>query len=154
MTTVARYYPTRGEIVGEVSKMPNSVAIGGEGYHKERAYNDDYVDILSRSKIVVNSTSLREGDMKLLNPRFFEAAACGALLLTEPADDMELVGFEPGENCEIFESIKEMKGKAAWYMLNPRERRRVAKNGQKLVRENHSCKVRVGQLTDMIERIL
>lgn len=154
MTTVSRYYTTRGEIVGEVSKMPNSVAIGGEGYHKKRVYNKEYVDILSRSKIVVNSTSLREGNMRLLNPRFFEAAACGALLLTEPADDMELAGFESGENCETFEHINEMKGKAAWYMLHPKERRRVAKNGQRLVRKNHSCKIRVGQLTDMIERIM
>ncbi len=154
MTTEPRYYPTRPEIVEAVDKMPNSIAIGGKGYHKERVGNEEYVDILSRSKIVVNSTSLREGDWRPLNPRFTEAMACGAMLLTESADDMKRMGFKPSDNCDTFEDINEMLGKAIWYLNHEEERARVARNGMKLTRLYHSCERRVKQLTKMIERIL
>lgn len=160
MTTEPRYYPLRQKIVDVVSEMPNSKAIGGRGFLKERAENPEYVNILSRSKIVVNdttfnhTTTLEGGKWRPLNPRFLEATACGALLLTGPASDMWGMGFVPGENCDTFETIDEMKGKAKWYLMNHTERKRVARKGQALARKRHNCKKRVKQLTDMIERIL
>jgi len=154
MTVVPRYYPTRGQIVEEVGKMPNSFAVGGYGKHKDRVFFEDYIDTLSRTKIAVNSTLLKRTNHKLLNPRFLEIPACGAMLLTEPADDMADLGFIPGENCETFETIDEMNGKLNWYLQNDDERVRVARLGTRLVRKYHSNALRVQQMTKMIERIL
>ncbi len=156
MTTECRFYKNRTEIIERVDRTPDCVAVGGCGFHKDkdRVHCDEYVDILSRSKIVVNSTGLNHTDVRPLNPRFLEAAACGALLLTEPADDMKIMGFKPGENCVTFESIGEMLGKSTFYLNHSDERERVARNGERLTRTYHSCERRVRQLTKMIERIL
>lgn len=154
MSTVPRFYKNRVEIVDAVDQMPCSFSLGGgKGPQKSRVFNDQYIDLLSQSKIVINATSLKHTDFRPLNPRFLEISSCGAMLLTEPADDMKIMGFKPGINCDTFNDIDEMKEKIDWYLENDDERERVAGNGKRLTREYHSCERRVKQLTKMIERI-
>jgi spore maturation protein CgeB len=158
MQQVPRYYPTRLKVVEAIGPVINSIVTVWIDSDIERTkrviHHKNYVDLLSRSKIVVNCTTYKGLDARLLNPRFLEATACGALLLTEPADDMKIMGFKPGVNCDTFNDIDEMKEKIDWYLEKDEYRARVARNGERLTREYHSCERRVKQLTKMIERIL
>lgn len=154
MSVDKRYYPHRLEVVEAVKAMPNSFAVAGYGYKKDRVYGEDYVNLLSSSKIVVNCATTVYFDNGYVGPRWYEVTSCGALLLTEPGDDMERLGFISGKNCETFESINEMLGKATWYLNHEEDRAEVAQKGQALTRENHNCKKRVQELTKIIEKEL
>lgn len=150
MSAVPRFYKNRMDIIEAIEKMDSALAVGGYSKHKERIYYDKYVKVLCGSKIVVNATSLTRTDFRPLNPRFFEIPSCGALLLTEPADDMGILGFVAGTNCDTFESVSEMKDKIRWYLKHEEHRAAVAAEGQRLIREYHSSLSRVHYLTHII----
>jgi hypothetical protein len=53
----------------------------------------DYARLLSRSHLVFNRPIRDEANM-----RFFEALGCGALVLNPHLDELDLLGFRPGEH--------------------------------------------------------
>jgi glycosyltransferase involved in cell wall biosynthesis len=150
MCTDPRYYTMRQDLHDTVAKMPKGYAFGGHGKRRPQLPVHDYVDVMARSKISLNTNILKYGDHCFVNPRFFEVAACGSLLMTTPADSEEWLGFVEGHNYETFESIVEMEGKVKWYLDNPNDLERVASNGRELIEERHTDKIRIQELTELI----
>jgi len=88
--------------------------------------------------------------------RYTETLACGGFLLADKPEDLESVGFEDGKHLVLYTDIKDFKEKVKYYM-NPKhdsERQKIEKTGMKIVRENHSCKKRVEQMTKIINEVL
>jgi glycosyltransferase involved in cell wall biosynthesis len=154
-----RFYANRREIARRVGLMTNTIVtewvdnIYDRRYTK--IYHENYVDLLSRSRIVVNSVKFARNlsDEMVFNSRWIEATACGALLLTEPSDDMALMGFEDGKNCVIFSDLDEMEEKIEYYLKNKVEHKAIALAGQELTRERHGCEQRVKELTQIWNRL-
>ncbi len=80
---------------------------------------------LSLSKIVINF--LRDQNFTSHNMRTFEAASCGAFLLTERSEEQSKELFVEDESIACFSGVDEMCRKVEFYLKKSDERARIAK---------------------------
>ena len=86
--------------------------------------------------------------------RYTETLACGGFLLADRPDDLDLIGLEDGKHLVLYKDLKDLRGKCKYYMKNDKVRNRIRIAGMNHVRKNHSCKVRVKQMTNAINERL
>jgi hypothetical protein len=141
-------YPTRRVILERVEKMGVRGLLRAS-WPKTRIWHKDYVDALRQAKIVLNGVDKH----KSLNWKFLEPCACGALLMTEYSDDMGSLGFKDKKNCVVFDGLDDMEEKIWYYLLHEEERQLIAARGARLVRGKHTTKVRVEEMTKVLEEI-
>ena len=107
--------------------------------HIERCFLQDMARVFSSSKIVFNNALNND-----LNMRVFEAMACGALLLTDPAPGSGLEHFfKDGEHLAIYREDSEILELADRWLANPGEREALSKAGQAEVLAHHTYDHRV-----------
>ncbi len=80
---------------------------------------------LSLAKIVINF--LRDQNFTSHNMRTFEAASCGAFLLTERSEEQSKELFVEDESIACFSGMDEMCRKVEFYLKKKDERARIAK---------------------------
>jgi len=152
-SSVSWAYPTRSSILAVLEKEVRSHNLSGivrASWPKTRLMRDDYVQALVHSKITVNGVDVHRS----LNWKFFEPCACGSMLLTEEAEDMEPAGFKDNENCVVFNGMEALAERLHFYLDHDFERTRIARAGEKLVRENHSNKIRVTEMFELIRKTI
>lgn len=101
--------------------------------------------VFALSKVNLNVTlrSIRMG----IPLRVLDVLACGGFLLTNYQPDMQMY-FEEGKNIVTFNNLHEMKEKAEYYLNHESERKKIAMEGRKVVKDNFSfCK----RLKDMFK---
>lgn len=108
-------------------------------------YGADMARVYSQSKIVFNITLGR-----ILNMRVFEVPACGALLLTQRADNGQTDLFKEGEHFDTFETLDELEDKVAYYLSHPEERERIARAGQHWALTHHTYDHRANQIIETV----
>jgi hypothetical protein len=138
-------YPRRAALSHMVKWLGVNVITGGQD-SRSRIVHEKYVEVINRSKIFVSSN----GTYKAVLMKYFEAMACGALLVTDKPTDSELLGFVDGENIVFYRNIKEAEVKMKYYLANPKELERVAKNGYSLVHKYHGNDKRVKTVMELI----
>ena len=63
----------------------------------------------------------------------------------------DLLGvFEPGQDLVVYEDSEDLRNKVEFYLKNPEERERIARNAYEKVKEYHSYKVRIGTILENI----
>lgn len=138
-------YPNRRKIKRVLNQM-------GVKTITKRVVHQGLINAINKCKITVTSNNI----FKSLSMRYTETMACGGLLLCDKPEDLEYMGFENNKHLVIYKNIEDFKKKIKYY-LNPKndtERMRISKGGMKFVRRNHSCEVRVKQMTEMITKEL
>ena len=71
------------------------------------------------------------------SPRVFEAMACGAFVLSDRQRDV-LGLFREGEHLACFDDAAELAEKVRYYLDNPDERERIARQGMEAVLRDHT----------------
>lgn len=99
-------------------------------------WNEDVAALYSRSRVVFN-----ENAHGVLNPRNFEASACGAVVLANPAVDLETF-FTPGEDILIYNDVNELLVQAGDLLQDPHRRQRLSRQA-KSVASRHTWDQRV-----------
>jgi len=114
----------------------------------KRVIHKRLVKAINRSKIVVTSNNIFES----FSMRYTETLACGGFLLADRPKDLNRLGYEDGKHFVVYDGFDDFKEKILYYIKpeNDNEREKIANNGMKFVRKNHSCEVRVKQMTDII----
>lgn len=84
----------------------------------------------------IHLNRMKFGGMKS-NQRMFEAAACGAFILTDATIGLEDL-FEPDKEVVVYRSSGELREKARYYLDHPEERRRIAERAQERCRREHT----------------
>lgn len=135
------FYPDRPAIQKLVKKLKIKS-------FTEKVTRNNYIKTINRSKIFVNGNSIY-GD---LNMKYSEVLACGTLFLTDKPVDFERVGFVDGKHLVLYKGLKDLEDKIWYYLKHDNEREKIAKQGMKFVRENHSCAVRVKQFTKIVQK--
>jgi spore maturation protein CgeB len=112
----------------------------------------EWVKLFSTSKIVFHSHF--QDPLKLVpnyqvNPRVFEALACGSFLLVDDQKDISYF-FKNGEHLVIYKNINDLRAKVAYYLNNDDERKRIADSGRKEVLEKHTYKHRVRDIINTV----
>lgn len=133
----------RSQIKQLVAQMPVT------SYTRKQYFMEHIVKI-NQARICLNH--LWQG---FFNPRYFEVLACQGFLLTDcPKYDLELTGFVPGKHFAVFDTLNDLEEKILYWLVHPKHRERIAKQGMKLVRKRHSTRVRVHEFTQYVKEFL
>lgn len=84
--------------------------------------------------------------------KYYEACACGALMVSVRIPGLEEMGFIDGENCVILDELN-MKNLVKEIKNNPQKSEQIAAAGQKLILEKHMLANRAIALRDTIIEI-
>lgn len=115
-----------------------------------KATHQKLIEFINKCKISVTSNNIYGS----LSMRYTEVLACGGFLLADEPEDLAFVGFEDGKHLVIYKDLEDFKDKVLYYLKHDEERERIAKQGMKFVRKNHSCKKRLQEMTTMIREEL
>lgn len=138
-------YPSRSTILDTLQALNLNSTLRAS-WPKTRLWNQDYVDALCKSRIVVNGVD----KLRSLNWKFLEPCACGAMLLTEEAEDMAALGFADELNCVVFNGMADLRNKVRHYLSMGKQRDRIAEKGHQLVVNCHSLGHRVKELSEIL----
>ena len=87
---------------------------------------------------------------RFVQPRIFEAMACGVLVLSDRLYDVEKVGLVDGENIIFYNDLYDMQRLIKYYLSHNDERESIAYEGKKLVRQRHSTYIRAIEFGEII----
>ncbi len=151
---VGTAYGNRRHWVEALKARDINVTCFGHGWGRTLEKSSDVLDIYRRSKISLNfadsgvqlsKRGLRRN--RQIKARTFEVPGAGGLLLTEPAEDLDLY-FKLGEEIDTFAEIDQLADKIGFYLSRPDLRDQVAWNGQKRVCADHTYEQRFRPLID------
>lgn len=145
-------FNSRPDVYPERAKMQKILRKMGVKVITKRIIHQRLIRAINRSKITITSNNI----FKSLSMRYTETLACGGFLMADKPEDLEFIGLEDGKHLVIYDGIKDFKRKIKYYLdpKNEGERSKIAKAGMNFVRKNHSCKVRVKEMTDIIHEEL
>jgi len=109
---------------------------------KTRIFEKDMAKFYSQCKIVFN-LSATPG----INMRTFEALATGAFLVQNASCTEANDYFINGQDFVAYKSAKHAVELIKYYLAHPKERKRIARNGQKKVIRYHTYQKRADQLS-------
>ena len=92
----------------------------------------EMLDLYADARIVPNESIGFE-----VNFRLFEAASCGALVLTPQIGDDQDKAFVPGKEMLVYRDGLELLEQIAWAKANPDEAERIARAGWERVQAEH-----------------
>ena len=136
-------YPNRGEIRNILQEMKIESIF-------KNVTKRAMIKAINSSKIMITSNN----KWKSLSMRYTETLACGGFLLADKPQDLDKLGYVDGKHLVIYNDLGDLRKKIIYYLnpKNEKEREKIAACGMKHVRANHNCKVRVKEMTDIIER--
>jgi glycosyltransferase involved in cell wall biosynthesis len=117
---------------------------------QKRIIHQALINTINRCKITVTSNNI----FKSLSMRYTETLACGGFLLADEPEDLQLLGLENNKHLVIYNDLKDFEDKLKYYMKKDTARNKIEKAGMEFVRNNHSCEVRVKQMTKIINNEL
>ena len=126
------------ESTPQLSKVKN---MGKVDYYNQAPY------VFKCGKIHMN-ISLRS-ILTGIPQRAFDIMGCGGFLLSNFQNDF-LEYFIPGEDFVFYESYEDLQNKVSYYLEHEDERRQIAQNGYKKVKEHHTYENRVQQILEII----
>lgn len=107
----------------------------------------DKVRAFRGAKIVLNT--LNPSEIWGTNVRTFEACGAGAFQIVDWRPGLGQL-FEIGTEVEIFTDLDDLRAKVTHYLAAPEARDRIAQAGHARARRDHTYKVRLGQLLDVV----
>ena len=72
-----------------------------------------------------------------VNQRVFDAAACGAFLVTDHQPDMDCL-FDPEREAVCYEKTAQARDVVAQYLKRPKDRRIIAERARRRVLKEHT----------------
>jgi len=145
-------FTARKDIYPNRSKIQNVAKTMGVPVITKRVVHQQLIRAINNSQITLTSNNI----FKSLSMRYTETLACGGFLMADRPEDLSMVGLKDGKHLVIYKNIGDLRNKIEYY-LNPKnlpERNKIAKQGMKFVRKNHSCKKRVEEMLGIIQKEL
>lgn len=115
--------------------------------HPHSLINDEYAREINRAKMFLTCNNRFEYPLL----KYFEVLACNTLLLAPITKELEDLGFVDQETM-IHVTRHDFSEKAQYYLNHDEERKRIAHNGYRMVRERHSTSVRASQFLREIQQ--
>lgn len=103
-------------------------------------YLTDLCSLYRRSRIVLNIS--RYQLRAAVTQRVFDVPAAGGFLLTDRTAELERY-LLPGREAAVYEDVKDLKEKAAFYLAHEEERKAVARKARQRVLQEHTYPERI-----------
>lgn len=113
-------------------------------------YWSEMPKVFRESKINLNFTipNIKSG----IPLRVWDVLGSGGFLLTNYQAEMPYY-FEEGKDLVFFDGVEDMCEKVAYYLEHEEERKRIAENGYRKVKEHHTYVHRVSEMLRIIEAV-
>jgi hypothetical protein len=85
-----------------------------------------------------------------VNFRTFEAASCGAMVISQDLKEDLSALFDPGREIITYENVLELKNILEFYLKSPRQAKMIAAAGQARVQRSHLPRHRASELDSLI----
>src|SRR3990167_2376061 len=151
------YTQARVDLATALKKLPHNVKVYGRNYPEgiaegESLYNFRKTGKLYRgAKLAIADNQYRESRGFFSDRAFMAMAAGRCMLLHQRVDGMEeLAGLKDGGHYVAWDTQEDLERKIAYYLEHEDERARIAAEGTKECRENHSFAKRIEQLQGLI----
>jgi hypothetical protein len=112
-------------------------------YTGEYLARDDKARVFRAAGAVLNT--LHPGELASVNCRLFEAAGCGAAVLTETRPDLDEM-FDVEKEVEAFDSVDEAVDRLRWMLGHPDEARAMGDRAAERAHVEHTYDVRLDTL--------
>jgi spore maturation protein CgeB len=112
-------------------------------YTGEYLARDDKARVFRAAGAVLNT--LHPGELASINCRLFEAAGCGAAVLTETRPDLAAM-FDTGTEVQAFDCFDEAVDRLKWMLDHPEEARAMGDRAAKRAHAEHTYDARLGVL--------
>ena len=143
--------PPRLDILERVSQFglgiwtwnPRALPDSLKKYYRGFAWGERVSEIYCSSKIVLN---LHHPQTVLgVNMKTFEIASCGAFQLVDFRKEMQSL-FEIGKELICYNNTEELVKLVEYYLAHPEERKNIAQQAQKRVRDEHTYEHRMKKI--------
>jgi spore maturation protein CgeB len=94
---------------------------------------------------IQNSETFFRRGIPQIKARHFEIPACGGLMMTSMADDLDTY-FRPGEEIVIYKDLDDFAKKINYYLSHDDERKRIAKAGYERTLRDHTYQKRFEEI--------
>ena len=111
--------------------------------------NTSFLDVLHNSKYSYTCGSL----FKMPIRKFFEIPAAGAVLVCDPCQGLEALGFVDGINC-IVAQPKELPDVDSFLRREPQKAEAIAHSGQALILKEHTLDARAKQIRECLNLLM
>jgi spore maturation protein CgeB len=115
-------------------------------------FGEDYFKVLARSKINLNK-HIDCAEEFAGNLRLFEATGMGSCLITDWKINLPEM-FEPDAEIVTYKSADECREKVRYLLDHERERKEIARCGQRRVMRDHTYRKRAEQLDEIFRKLL
>lgn len=136
-------YTNRCETIEKAALIAKKMKIKVD--FNRRIFREDMARLYSKSKIVLNPV---HNTIPSINMRLWETMGCGALSLTDYAENQDLM-FKDKKHLKVIDNIEE---NIEW-ALNSEEAQRIANKGHKCVTKHHTYEHRVQLIFDLLRQI-
>jgi spore maturation protein CgeB len=144
---VGHSYSYRAEYIRFLKE--NGINVKWFGPHSDLGSIDENktLDVINRSKIVLNFSRSSQGDSTQMKVRLFESTGCGAFTLTEETDYLDQY-FEIDKEIATFKlgSKENLLDKVLFYLKDQNRRETIANNGYQRAFEYSYQKIFMGLL--------
>jgi len=122
-----------------------------KNYHGE-AWGLEMYKILAQSQIVINR-HISSAEKYANNMRLYESTGMGAMLVTDHKVNLSKL-YEPDQEIISYKNTQELIEKVSFYLKNNNTREEIAKNGQKRTLTDHTYKIRMKELINILNKYL
>lgn len=138
---LSKYYDVNVYSNSNVSDLVQVRALGSVDYWSEMP------KVFHMSKINLNFTipNIKSG----IPLRIWDVLGAGGFLLTNYQAELPLF-FKEGEDLVCFDGIEDMREKAGYYLKHEEERKQIAENGYRKVKEYHSYVNRIQTMLEIL----
>jgi hypothetical protein len=133
----------------KLSTIPLLIGRLGRSYGGNLVWGEAHAKISKLSKIYLGFDSKPE-IRKSMSERMYIASGCGAFYMCEHVDGIEEV-MEPDREIVTFKNEDEMIYKIRYYLEHDDKRRKIAEAGNARVLRDHTYKVRIREMFEIIE---
>lgn len=143
-------FNTRPDIYPYRSRAQQAARQTGYPVIVKRIVQRALINSINSSKICLTSNNKWHS----FSMKYTEYLACGGFLLADKPAEMDYLGYVNKKHFVIYNGMSDLKDKIRYFMKHDAKREEIAKQGMKFVRNNHSCEVRVKEMTKIIKEEL
>jgi spore maturation protein CgeB len=120
-------------------------------YQGEWLSAPEILEILKKTKIVVNQHQNYHPLSSILNLRIYEATSCQALIITDYWSDLDKL-YKVGKDLVVYKDGKDLKNKVEYFLKHENERKKIALSGYKQLNRKNTYNSRFKQMFSIISQ--